>query len=535
MQPLSGLSLSTLFLVVSLPLAADAQPAAAPPQAASVGMPAGTSVIAAAGGTTAARAEAAGDATVPRRDIAAAARAEPSVGAATPEGARAGRRGLVAAAAAVEALHVRAPGRAVVEATGGAPAASMARNTAAAAGQDQASGGATLGALVEEMERNNPELQAARRGVDMRVARIAPAGALPDPTFSFGSMAGFTRPPFFPSSSTPDAFRQLGFSQEFPFPGKLSLRTQVAATEAEAERWQYETRRVQLVAALKDAYFEYRFVTRSLDIVLENLTLLEQLRQIAETQFSVGKGNQQDVVKAQLEISLLVERRETLRQQRDALAARLNALLYRPADAPVPADLAFSADPLPGDLAALRSLAEARYPALERDRRLIDRGQQALALARKEVLPDFAVNVTVQQAVGGMPWMYGADVMVTVPLYWQRKQRPMIAEAAAALESSRRMRENTRAMALAQVTEEYLAATTSQRLGVLYADSVLPQAKLALQSSLAGYQVGSVDFLTLITNFASVLDAEIAYQQQQTRYYQALARIEPLAGVQLVK
>jgi outer membrane protein TolC len=97
------------------------------------------------------------------------------------------------------------------------------------------------------------------------------------------------------------------------------------------------------------------------------------------------------------------------------------------------------------------------------------------------------------------------------------------------------MRENTRAMAVAQVTEAYLAATTSQRLAALYADSVLPQAKLALQSALAGYQVGTVDFLTLITNFTSVLDAEIAYQEQQTRYHQALARLEPLAGVQLVK
>lgn len=111
---------------------------------------------------------------------------------------------------------------------------------------------ATLASLVAELERNNPELEAARRDVDMRLARVAPAGALPDPTLSAGSMAGFSRPPFFPSSATPDGSRQVGITQEFPFPGKRALRTQVASAEVEAQRWEYETRRVFLVAQLKD-------------------------------------------------------------------------------------------------------------------------------------------------------------------------------------------------------------------------------------------------------------------------------------------
>lgn len=394
---------------------------------------------------------------------------------------------------------------------------------------------ATLASLVAELERNNPELEAARRDVDMRLARVAPAGALPDPTLSAGSMAGFSRPPFFPSSATPDGSRQVGITQEFPFPGKRALRTQVASAEVEAQRWEYETRRVLLVAQLKETYLEYTLATRSLELVVENLTLLEQLRQIAETQFRVGRGNQQDVVKAQLETSLLIERRELLARQRDTLVARLNALLYRPANGAVRADLAFTVEALPGDVVSLQALAEARYPALHRDRRLVERGQHALAFARKDVLPDFAVNVNVQRVVGGMPWMYGVDFMVKVPLYWQRKQRPMIAEAAAALESTRKMRENTQAMAIAEVAEEYLAAVTTRHLVALYSESVLPQARLALQSSLAGYQVGSVDFLTLITNFSSILNAEIAHLEQQTRYHQALARLEPLVGAEFVK
>ena len=87
--------------------------------------------------------------------------------------------------------------------------------------REPAAASTSLASLVTELSAKNPELAAARREVDMRVARIAPAGAPPDPTLSVGYMSGFARPPFFPSSSTPNAFRQPGLSQEIPFPGKL--------------------------------------------------------------------------------------------------------------------------------------------------------------------------------------------------------------------------------------------------------------------------------------------------------------------------
>lgn len=391
-----------------------------------------------------------------------------------------------------------------------------------------------LAALVAELERNNPELKAARRDIDMRVARIAPAGAPPDPTLSMGYVGDFLHP-FFPSSRMPDAFQQLGVSQEIPYPGKLALRTRVATTEADAERWNYEDRRRQLIADLKGACVEYVFVNRSLAIVQRNKELLEQFRKIAETQFSVGKGIQQDVLKAQVEISLLIERLAMLERQRGALQAEINGLLYRGPDTPVNAGLAFQTTTLTQNVSELRALAQSNYPALKRDEQVINRGQQALALTKKEVMPDFAVNFTTQRFNMDMPWMYGVDFMVKLPIYWQRKQRPMIAEATAALESGRLMRENTLAMAAASVTEQYLAVTTSRRLMDLYGDSILPQARLTLESSIAAYQVGSADFLTLLTNFMTVLTYEVNYEEQTAQYRQALARLEPLVGIELIK
>ena len=393
----------------------------------------------------------------------------------------------------------------------------------------------TLAALVAEIDRNNPEIKAARRDIDMQVARISPAGALPDPTVSVGYMSGLLRPPFFPSASAPGSFRQFGFSQEVPFPGKLGLKTRVATTEADAVRWDYETTRRRLVVELKTAYVEYQYLNRSLDILERNKERLSQFRQIAEARFSVGQGAQQDVLKAQVEISLILERQALFEQQRDSLQAQINGLLFRPQDTPLDPTLTFTVTPLGSPVEDLRALLRQNYPALKRDERVIDRGQQALELARRELLPDFAVNVTSQKFVGGMPWMYGVDLMVKVPLFWQRKQRPMIAEAAAALEGGRQMRDATLSMASAQLTEVYLAGTTSHRLADLYSDSVLPQARLSLESSLASYQVGRVDFLSVLTNFVTVLTYEISYEEQHTRYLQALARLEPLTGLSFIR
>ena len=388
--------------------------------------------------------------------------------------------------------------------------------------------------LVAEFERNNPELQAARREVDMRAARIAPAGTPPDPTLSVGYMSGFLRPPFFPSSTTPDAFRQVGISQELPYPGKLALRSRIAASDADVARWSYEDVRVRLASELKAEYVEYVRLDRSLEIVRRNKKVLEDFRRIAEARFSVGKAAQADVLKAQVEISILTEQEQMLLRERTATNARVNALLYRPQDTSLESSDAFVVQVPDETLEGLQALAAKRAPAIQRDVQQVTRGEHAVALAKKELYPDFGLNVTTQKFVG-MPWMYGVDFMVRVPIFWQRKQRPMIAEATAGRETARQMQNNTRAAVAAAVTDQYAAMTTSRRLLDLYDDSILPQARLALESAMAAYEVGTVDFLTVLSNFTTVLSYEVNLEQQKSQYRQALARLEPLVGLELIR
>ena len=392
-----------------------------------------------------------------------------------------------------------------------------------------------LADLISQIEAANPELAAARREVDASVARILPAGAPPDPTISAGYMSGFLRPPFYPSTDTPFGRWQFGVTQEIPYPGKLTIRTRIAAAAAEGARWTVEARRVQLVAELKAAYADLVRVDRTHAILDRTRTVLEQARAGAEARFRVGRGPQQDVLRAQLEISTLIERTTMLQRDRASALSAVNAVLGRPADAPMASTLAFDAEAPTQDLGQLQRMALDRNPLLQRDARQIDTGQQALELARKDVLPDFGVNVVTQRMVGDMPWMYGVDVMVKVPLFWQRKQRPMVAEATAMLSAARQMQETTRINSDAELVAAYAAMDAGRRLLALYDDSILPQARLTLESSIASYQVGAVDFLTLLSNVTNVLTFEIANEQQRALYLQALARIEPLTGLALIR
>jgi len=390
-----------------------------------------------------------------------------------------------------------------------------------------------LAELVASIDAANPELSAARRELDASIARIRPAGAPPDPTISTGYMSGFLRPPFFPSSTTPDGLWQVGVTQEIPYPGKLAAKVALASTFVERARWNVELRRVELVAALKTAYAELELAERSLSILDGTRGVLEEAHAHAETRFRVGRGPQQDVLRAQLEISMLIERRTMLLRDRRIAVASVNAVLGRAPDTEL-STMPVTFEP-PPPIAELRRLALDRNPRARRDDQQIASGQAALALAQKEIRPDFAISVTSQRKVGGMPWMYGVDLMATVPVFGQRKQRPMVVEATAMLGAARDMREATRVQADADLAIAAADAEAAIELMTLYEDSILPQSRLALESAMSSYQTGAVDFLTLLANVTSVLTYDLAAQQQHAQHLKALARIEPLTGLSLIR
>ena len=391
---------------------------------------------------------------------------------------------------------------------------------------------ASLDALILEAQQKNPGVQSALLQVQALRRRVPQAKTLPDPTVSVGWAGNIT--PFSVQEGDPSSYRGVGVSQAFPYPGKLKLRGEIADREAEAAWWDYETARRNLVADVKSAYYDYFAAFKAVEITKKDKDLLQKLSSIAEARYRVGKGVQQDVLRSQTEISLLEQRLTVFEQQERTAEARLNTLLFRDPETPVGAPEKLEPTPLTHSLDELYSLAKEQDPGLQREQRMIERNQYAVNLAQKDYRPDFNVGYMYQQR-NDMKDMHGFTVTANIPIFYKTKQRQAVAEQTEQLASSQRSKENRQTELLFAVKEQYLLAKSSETLLKLYSQAVVPQSSLALESSMASYQVGTVDFLTILSNFTTVLDYEVSYYRELSNYQMALARLEPLVGVELTK
>lgn len=390
----------------------------------------------------------------------------------------------------------------------------------------------TLDELIREALEKNPGIQSAERRVNAFRARIPQAKTLPDPKLSVGWMGNIA--PFDVQEGDPSSYRSISAMQEIPYPGKLKLRGQIADREAEAAWWNYERIRRRVAAEVKVAYYDYFYSSQAIEITLKNKDLLEKLNRIAEVRYQVGKGLQQDVLRAHVELSRLLQRLTVLEQQKKTAQVRLNTLLYRDPESPLPAPSAFQKAELTQTLDSLYQLARQNDTELQREQRMIERNEVAINLAKKEYYPDFSVGYMYQNRPR-IPEMHGFTFSLNIPIFYKTKQREGVNEATEELLSAQKSKDSRETSLYFEVKEQYLSAKASDELLRLFSDAVVPQSSLALESSMAAYEVGTVDFLTMISNFMTVLDYEIGYYRELSNYQMALARLEPLVGVELTK
>jgi outer membrane protein TolC len=386
--------------------------------------------------------------------------------------------------------------------------------------------------LIREALQRNPGIQSALRQVEVFRHRVPQVKTLPDPTASVGWAGNIE--PFSIQHGDPSSNRALSVSQMFPYPGKLKLQGEIADREAAAAQWDYEAARRKLVADVKSAYYDYFAASKAVEITEQNKELLQKLSSIADARYRVGKGIQQDVLRSQVEISLISQRLTVFEQQQKTAVARLNTLLLREPDAPLGPPSSFEPAKLAHSLDELYMLARENDTGLQRDQRMVERDQYAIGLAQKNYRPDFTIAYMYQQRPD-MPDMHGFSGTVNIPIFYRTKQREAVKEAAEQLASLQQMKENQQTELFFAVKQQYLLVKSSEQLLKLYSQAVVPQSSLTLESSMASYQVGAVDFLTVLTNFANVLDYQVSYYRELANYQMALAALEPLVGVELTK
>jgi cobalt-zinc-cadmium efflux system outer membrane protein len=389
-----------------------------------------------------------------------------------------------------------------------------------------------LADLLAEALEKNPEIAAAQSRYEAARQRPAQERSLPDPMISAGYNSSGRPWPGAGLGTEPTA--NIGFmvSQQVPYPGKLGLRASMAARDADAELQQVEAVKRNVAARVRQAYYRLAYTYAMEDVLDRDHEILETLLKVSETRYTVGRAAQQDVIKAQTQLSIHDLLFARIEQERATREGELNALLARPQAGSIgrPAELQLPA--FDRSLDSLIADAAAHAPALRREQILIDRSQLAVDAARREYRPDFTVSGGYYN-MGAMPPMYEFRVDVQIPL--QRARRAAaVAEQLSGVRLARNTLDSARLALQNRIQEDNRAATTAVRLARLYRDTVLPQARLALESSMASYQTGGVDFLSVATNFGAVLEYEMNYLDELATYHTVLSRLEELTGTPIV-
>ncbi len=385
-----------------------------------------------------------------------------------------------------------------------------------------------LGRLHAYALANNPQIKAAEQRWRAAQARPSQEGSLPDPLVNTGyHNESFDR---FGQGSSDFSWLRFGAEQELPFPGKLSLKETAAAREADREGAMYRATVLNVSTRLRIAYNEYFFADRSLQIVHQNQGLLEQLAAAAAARYRVGEGLQQDVARAQVELSILLGRLTGLEQARQSAAAMLNAVLNRPPVAPLGPPAPVERVPFSYTLDDLEHLAREQSPLLSAAQSGVERAESNLSLARRQYYPDFVLRADYFNKAARVPeWEVGAGIRV--PLYFWRKQAFGVQEAAASLSEARATKQGTSQDILARMKSLYAQVTSAGRLVDLYGATVVPQAEISLHSAEAGYQVGQADFLSLLNSFTVLNEYQLRYYEELTNFDKAVAQLEEVVGL----
>ena len=386
--------------------------------------------------------------------------------------------------------------------------------------------------LVSEALRRNPEVLAAQKSYEAARQRPTQEGSLPDPMVSLGYTSVGNPLPGAGLGSHVLSNIGIMYSQDLPYPGKLKLRGEIASKEADAAFQQYQAVQLGVISRLKQVYYRLQYTYAASDLVVRNRELSNKLVSITEARYTVGKAAEQDVFKAQTQVSILETRLVKLEQQRISSEAEIDSLLNRRPGTPVARPEDVKPAELTATLEQLYASAARNSPMLRRDQKMIERSELAVNSARKEYYPDMTLSGGYFNQ-GSMSPMYQLQASFKVPMYFWRKQRAGVNEQVSMLSQARRTYEATDQSLHYRIQDDYTMAQASWRLMKLYTQTVVPQGNLALESSLSTYEAGVVDFLSVLTNFTTVLDYEMNYYDEALSYELALSRLEEMTGQRL--
>src|ERR1700687_3704222 len=402
---------------------------------------------------------------------------------------------------------------------------------APSAGMEHKGTPTSLPELVREAEQKNPQIAAAYHGA--KAARNVPrqVSAFPETQVSVQQLSVGSPRPFAGYSNSEFAYIGFGASQDIPFPGKRDLRSRVAEHEAESMEAQTDSVRNSVVGNLKMAYFRLAYIQQTLGVLEKSDQLLNQVQEATEARYRVGQGNQQDVLKAQLQHTKILQEIAHHHQEEGLLEAQIKRFLGRPQESADIVAETLRLRSLPYTATEVLQRAREQNPDVRSKQASIRQQDTQVELAHKEFRPDFNVGYTYEHTASQFRDYYMASFSVRLPN--RGRQRAALAEAEQNQERTRQELDAESQRLLSEVQQHYIRATTSEERLKIYSDGLVPQSEATFQSALSAYQLNRQDFESLLSGFLDVLNLDLEYRNELVEHESALAELERLAGVDL--
>lgn len=377
----------------------------------------------------------------------------------------------------------------------------------------------------------NPGLEAAFNIWKAALDQIPQVKALPDPRFNYKYFIEEVETRVGPQQQS------FGISQVFPWFGKLKLRGDVAAEAANAAMQRYEAVKLKLFFKVKDAYYEYYYLAKSVGIAEENIILIKHLESVAESRYRSAVGSHPDVIRAQVELGKLEDRYQTLLDLKGPLVARLNAALNRPIeiDLPWPKEIEYENVEVADTQLLAKLLNE--NPELKALSHEVIQNRHNIDLAKKDYYPDFNLGIdmidTGNSPVGN-PSDNGKDpvvamVSINLPI-WTEKYDAGVRQARSryyAAQHQKKERANSLSSELKMVLYQFRDA--ERKVG-LYRDTLVPKATESLNVTESGFRAAKSSFTDLIDAQRILLEFALSYERALANRSQSLAKLEMLIG-----
>jgi outer membrane protein TolC len=386
-----------------------------------------------------------------------------------------------------------------------------------------------LNELVDTALHANAQLRSMRARYESMQERPTQERKLPNPMFQYGGM-DMVNGGNWPNTNE----KRFMLTQEFPWFGKRGLRSEVASKEAESMQREFDAMVREVIMMVKESYFDLYSVQRSLTITRTERGVLEQMQKIAEAKYTVGEVAQQDVLKAQTEISMLQQQVYELEQVEAVTKAKLNQLLNRRADSPLgfaATEPSAEADEFNVKTEELFSLAEKMRPEIKKAQSDIQRNQAERNLMKKEFFPDYRLGLEYRSFRMGdnmMMFTVGFDLPI-----WRTKYGAAVRESEKMIESSQAGLEAAQRQTDFDVQDAHFKLVTARRTLELYKTALVPQAEARFQASEAGYRTGKVDFLDLLESERFLLNVRVMAVMAEGNIGMQQSRLERAVGTDL--